>query len=338
MQARAPNAQGRTRNGAVTQFPDYNQKDWHELVRRFYGLVIQHCGAEAAAEFRVRLGHNAAEYLWMIPKYDHGHIAVMRKPSSHHNAETRREIQSLSQLEKTTWLAASFAPESIWARSLEAVNQHFRLRKPAEEARYRLSPERLEIGQGHIRSTGPQTRSHNGLGKQHRNGPAVARCRPPTRALVWHGSAPYPEEIALQVESRAEAVMDDDVSSEDSEGSPVAPFDDGEGSGFLFDGNDGQGTSNQEPAEDEDTVVVDMSPLRRREPAQPVWPVRPIRVPLPRRQLLWPHLTMARVEDFRSTGMMTTIPATKSLARTRTAFRSMHRHFAAGSPPSPPRR
>lgn len=50
--------------------------------------------------------------------------------------------------------------------------------------------------------------------------------------------------------------------------SSVVPFDDGERRGFLFDQNDGQDTSDQEPGEDEDTIVVDTSPLRRREPAE----------------------------------------------------------------------
>ena len=301
--AMAPNAQGRTRNGAVPHFPDYNGKGWHDwpgklqglfqwgddrdekkprgwdhypfrrLVRRFYGLVFQHRGAEVAAGFRERLGHNAAEYLWMIPSYDHDHIAVMHKPSSHHKGETRREIQCRSQLEKTKWLAACFKPDSISAQSLEAVNQHFR--EPTEEARYRLSSERLEIGQGRIRQalkrglvmvwessvgTGPQWLS---AGLLH---------------APWYGMDLHltqAEEIALQVERRAEAVVDDDASSKDSEGSPVAPFNDGEGRGFLF---DGRGTSNQEPDEDEDAVGVDMSPLRHREPAQPAWPVRPVRI------------------------------------------------------------
>jgi hypothetical protein len=50
--------------------------------------------------------------------------------------------------------------------------------------------------------------------------------------------------------------------------SSVVPFDDGEGRGFLFDQNDDQDTSEQDPGEDEDTTVVDKSPLRRREPAE----------------------------------------------------------------------
>jgi hypothetical protein len=59
---------------------------------------------------------------------------------------------------------------------------------------------------------------------------------------------------------------------------PAVPFDDREGSGFLFDRNDSQGTSDQESSEDEDTIVVVTSPLRRREPAESVWPVRPVTV------------------------------------------------------------
>ena len=49
--------------------------------------------------------------------------------------------------------------------------------------------------------------------------------------------------------------------------SSVVPFNDGEGRGFL-DRNDAQDTSDQGPGEDEDTIVVGILPLRRREPAE----------------------------------------------------------------------
>jgi hypothetical protein len=58
--------------------------------------------------------------------------------------------------------------------------------------------------------------------------------------------------------------------------SPVVPFDDGENNGFIFDGNDGQGTSDQELGEDQNIVTADTLPLRRRESAESVWPVRPM--------------------------------------------------------------
>jgi hypothetical protein len=51
---------------------------------------------------------------------------------------------------------------------------------------------------------------------------------------------------------------------------PAVLFDDREGSGFLFDRNDGQDTSDQEFSEDENTIMVVISLLRRREPAESV--------------------------------------------------------------------
>jgi hypothetical protein len=82
-------------------------RGWHNylfrrLVRRYYTLVLEHRGGAAAQRFQDRLGHNAAQYLWLIPNYDHGYIAVMRKPSKHHAADTKEDIALMSQLEKTT--------------------------------------------------------------------------------------------------------------------------------------------------------------------------------------------------------------------------------------------
>jgi len=112
----------------------------------------------------------------------------------------------------------------------------------------------------------------------------------------------------------------------------VVSFDDGENNGLLFGKNDGHGTSDQEPGEDQNIVTTDMSPAS---------PPRARRVRLARRacvQLLRRRLslflsTIARIEDFSSTGMMAKIPATRSPARMRILLWWIDHHFAAGIPP-----
>jgi hypothetical protein len=245
--ARPPNSSGRTRNRAISHFPDYNQKGWHDwpgklqglfqwdddrdpkklrgwhhypfrrLVRRFYGVVLQHRGETAAARFRERLGHNAGQYLWMIPNYDHDHIAVMRKGSSHHTAETRRSIQRQSQLEKTTWLTACFEPGSVFARKLEVVNQHFRRGEYGEQLeQYRLSAEELEKSQNRIRRGVEKGftmvwESEIGRGPQWLSGGLIH--------AEWYGMDLHltqAEEIGVQIEEQVEELIDDDINSSES--------------------------------------------------------------------------------------------------------------------------
>jgi hypothetical protein len=246
--ARPPHSSGHTRNGAVTHFPDYNQQGWRDwagklqglfewgddrdpkklrgwdhypfrrLVRRFYGLVVQQRGEAMAARFLEELGDNAGQYLWMIPNYDHDHIAVMRKASSHHTAETRREIQSQSQLEKTTWLAACFEAGSVLARQVEIVNQHFRRGQSGEQLeRYRMSAEQLSKSQDDIRQ-GVEGgfmmvwEGKIGIGTQWLS-----------RGLIhgeWYGMDLHltqAEEINVEIEEQIEELVDEDINSEEEE-------------------------------------------------------------------------------------------------------------------------
>lgn len=173
-----PSASGTTRSGARPHFRDYNghqwrdwpgklqglfewdddrdpqkQRGWHNypfrlLTRRFYGVVLEKRGREVAERFRAQLGYVAAQHLWLIPNYDHEHIAVLRKSYAHNAAATRQEIETASTVERTSWVMASVEAGTYLANSLVAINRHFSHGERVR--RERLDPEDLAEEQEEI--------------------------------------------------------------------------------------------------------------------------------------------------------------------------------------------
>jgi hypothetical protein len=110
-----------------------------------------------AQRFRTHLGHVAARHLWLIPNYDHDHIAVLYKASSHYSPAKQALIQALPKLDRTTWQIASVSPANgpAW-RAVFSLNPHFASAAAAsddsDDSGERLRPNVVKVRQRLVRT------------------------------------------------------------------------------------------------------------------------------------------------------------------------------------------
>jgi hypothetical protein len=135
------------------------KRGWHNkrfriLTRRYYALILEVRGREVAERFQAGLGHEAAKHLWMVPQYDKDHLAVMRKKSVHNRIETKEYLDSLSELERSNWIAATFPSGSAAAAAWARIRAHERdLGCPSQGGIDRLSQEQIQLQHGRIKGS-----------------------------------------------------------------------------------------------------------------------------------------------------------------------------------------
>jgi len=84
----------------------WNNKGYRKLVRRLKIIVVDELGAKWDSRFMEVVYYCATRHLWMIPRYDFSHFAVISRPSENNSKENNRKMNQ-DAFECTSWITWS---------------------------------------------------------------------------------------------------------------------------------------------------------------------------------------------------------------------------------------